>query len=79
MKKAISVQLQKTCNHVKASFGCKKTAKIADTCNPNQCLDEIVKKCVFFALIKKKIKLSSYIGKFIMEQLQSHEEGLPNI
>jgi hypothetical protein len=33
-------------------------------------------------LIKKKIKFSSYIRKFRVEQLQSHiryEEGLPNI
>ncbi len=33
-------------------------------------------------LIKKKIKFSSYIWKFRLEQLQSHtvyEEGLPNI
>ena len=27
---------------------------------------------LFGALIKKKIKFSSYIGKFRMEQLQSH-------
>jgi hypothetical protein len=34
-----------------------------------------------YALIKKKIKLSSYIRKFRVEQLQGHlyEEGVPNI
>ncbi len=34
---------------------------------------------LYSTLIKKKIKFSSYVGKFRVEQLQSHEEGLPNI
>jgi hypothetical protein len=31
--------------------------------------------CESYTLIKKKRKLSSYIGKFRMEQLQSHKWG----
>jgi hypothetical protein len=42
---------------------------------------EVVEMTGAGTLIKKKIKYSSYIRKFIVEQLQSniYEEGLPNI
>jgi hypothetical protein len=35
-------------------------------------LKEVGQLCNVHALIKKKIKFSSYLGKFRVEQLQSH-------
>ncbi len=58
------------------SFNWHNLAKIAGVCpqrNPNPIIRESLQRfCLETTLINKKIKFSSYVRKFKMEQLQSH-------